>query len=172
VARAEFETLRTEILARAQAQVGIVATALTLVSAVGGFALAKGGTVQILLILPPVLSGLGSALVESLRGNKRLSGYIRNHLWQRFPSYSDAGSPSWEHHISEHRAAEHNLSSLDALSGTMGPTLILVLPSVSALVLNGKEWDGALWPLWWSGVLSITAFAWIASKLVGDPLDT
>lgn len=59
LALAELSTLRSEVLAIRQIQTAIYTAALTILAAIAGVALAKKeGRIEMLLVLPFVLSGL------------------------------------------------------------------------------------------------------------------
>jgi hypothetical protein len=170
VARAEFDALRSELLARAQAQSGLFATALTILAAISGFALAgETGRTEMLLVLPLVLSGLAISLIDSIQSTRRIADYIRDHLWERLPTTPSASFPSWEHYISEFRKANQMRPSVYLASGTLPVVLIFVAPSIASLTITGQEWDSDLAPLWWAGVLSLLTLLAVAMSLLRPP---
>jgi hypothetical protein len=168
VAHAELEALRAELLARSQAQVPLITAALTIVAAVGGFALAKKeGRVEMLLVLPLVLSGLGLLIVEGVQGNRRIAKYIRDHQWGRLPE--NAGPPeaqSWEHYVAEFRRTNTDRLSAFVFSSVTPIVLIFVVPSIASLAVTFVVGNlGALWALWLAGLASILAFGVLAMGL-------
>jgi len=168
VAHAELEALRTELLARSQAQVPLITAALTIVAAVGGFALAKKeGRIEMLLVLPLVLSGLGLLIVEGVQGNRRIARYIRDHLWDRLPDNGDPpDATSWEHYVAAFRRTNTDRVSAFVLSSVTPIVLIFVVPSIAALAVTLVVGDlGALWVLWGAGLASILAFGVLATGL-------
>ena len=162
---AEFNALRTEILANRQVETTLVTAALTILAAVGGFALAKTGTRrEIVLVLPPVLCGLGLIFVRSMTQTARIGTYIRDRLWEQIISDSGRTIPSWEGYLTE---------SLYGKGGTaysvvtvLPPALIFAVPSVASLAITHAQSRTNLWPLWWAGVLAIVALVglWVLSK--------
>jgi hypothetical protein len=164
VAKAELDALRKELLTRSQAEGTAVSAALTVVAAVGGFALAKKqGRLEMLLVLPLVLSGLGLLLTRGVHGNRLVACYIREHLWPRLgATETDDAYPSWEHFIDKFRK-EHTRFSVYALLNAIPVALIFVVPSIASLAVtlaNGHL--GSLWWLWGAGVFSIVAFVVLA----------
>lgn len=62
------------------------AGALTIIAAVGSFALAKkDGRLELLMVLPVVLSGLVLLQAHCVQRISQLGDYIRDHLWPRLP---------------------------------------------------------------------------------------
>jgi hypothetical protein len=165
-ARAEFEVLRSELLARSQGQSAIVATALTVLAAIGGFALARQeGRVEMLLVLPLVLSGLGLMVVEATHANRRIGHYIREYLWRRLPHNSRDRFPSWEHYIKAYRERHLRKGSVFLALSSIPAVLIYGVPSVASLAVTADEWNSDLWPLWWGGLFSICVFGLLAWSL-------
>jgi hypothetical protein len=164
VAHAELEALRTELLTRFQAEGPIVTAALTVVAAIGGFALAKkDGRLEMLLVLPLVLSGLGMLIVQGVQGNRRIARYIRDYLWKRLPRDDRSKYPSWEHYIGDFRRANTRLSVF-AFSGVIPIVLIFVIPSIASLVVTAAAADlRGLWVLWGAGLASIIIFGLLSA---------
>jgi hypothetical protein len=147
IALAEFTALRSEILAVEQFENTAFAAALTILSAIGGFALTKnGGRLEILLVLPIVLSGLSLLQTQCTVLTEQMGKYIRDHLWERVPSDSSAKYPSWEHFLGRERGV------FAYAWGVVARTLIFVVPSIVALVINDGHWHGKLAALWWGDV--------------------
>jgi hypothetical protein len=144
-----------------------VTAALTIVAAVGGFALAKEeGRLEIVLVLPLVLTGLGLLVVEGSLATQRLGSYIREDLMDRLPRDPGAKFPSWEHFAEAYRReAGGALSKPHVLISAFSALLIFGAPSIAALVLTRREWNSDLAPLWWTGLLSLVAFAALAHSL-------
>jgi hypothetical protein len=127
MSRTELEALRAEFLSRRQVSVQVITAALTVVAAVGGFALAKeDGRLEMLLVLPLVLSGLGVLLVENAQGPRRIARYIRDHLWDRLPAAERASQSaaddnrSWEHFIHHLRGTNAKSWSTFSTGATPG----------------------------------------------------
>jgi hypothetical protein len=150
---AEFNALRGEVLAIRQIQTAVYTAALTILAAIGGFALEKRGSrVEILLVLPFVLSGLGVILVESNVGIENIGAFIRTELPKRLPV---GEAESWEQFIERKRGKDSKLYR--GLSMT-SPALILVVPSIASFGINGSQATGRLWPLFWAGAIAVAAF--------------
>lgn len=171
VAHAELEALRAELLARSQSEGTIITAALTIVAAIGGFALAKkDGRIEMLLVLPLVLSGLGIVLVQGVQGNRRIAQYIREHLWARLlprdhSSTDTDANRSWEHFIHDYRRTNMGLKNY-AISGVTPVVLIFVVPSAASLIVTALAADlGALWWLWGTGLVAIVLFGALATDL-------
>lgn len=164
VAHAELDALRQELLARTQAEGTVITAALTAIAAIGGFALAKKeGRLEMLLVLPVVLSGLGLLLVNAVTANYRIAEYIREDLWPRLPPQPPASEfPSWEHYLVKYRATD---PVRRALSGASSFALIFVAPGVAALGITWHVVDGSLWFLWGTGAASIAALMLLARGL-------
>ena len=169
---AEFNALRSEIVARQQAQGSIVTAALTVIAAIGGFALAKKeGRLEMLLVLPIVLSGLGLLLVDNTHGTHRIGLYIGEVLWHRLDdSGYDGELASWEAYIGRYRAQHSRKLSTYVALGTLPAFLIMAVPSLASLVITIDVLDTALWPLWVSGVLALVALTVLAWSLRKPPI--
>jgi hypothetical protein len=156
VALAEFNALRSEVQSIRQVQTAVYTAALTILAAVGGFALAKReGRLEMLLVLPLVLSGLGLILVESELGISNIGEYIREQLCERLPT--DDRRSSWEKFIDDRRNERRRKYSWLAVAA---PGLILVAPSIASLVIERNQATSNLLPLFWGGFLAITIFGW------------
>ncbi len=159
---AEFNALRNEVLGIRQIQTAVFTAALTILAAVGSFALAKkNGRIEVLLVLPYVLSGLGVIELQCAVGVANVGKYIREELWSRMPTDRSAKTPSWEHFIDRTRGntIAYRLSTLAT------PALILWVPSVASLAITHRQAVTALWPLWWGGFLATVLFPGIAMAL-------
>lgn len=165
IAKAEYESLRSELISRTQSQATIVTAALTLVGAVGGFALSKEGREEILFVLPFALSALGVLLVEGTRANHRMAHYLREYAWPRMFGAGEVPW-SWEDLIERYRQTHQLRVSPHSVAGAAPVLLVLVLPSVVALglTLDEARHDG-LWPLWIGGLFAMATFGWVANKL-------
>lgn len=167
---AEFTALRAEILAIKQTEATVVAAALTILAAVGGFALAKkDGRIETLLVLPLVLSGLGLLQIRGADQTIRIGVYLRDHLWSRLPTPTKAEFVSWEHFISAYRLNGSRTVSAYAAIGVLPRLLIFAAPSISTLVITCGQWNSHLAPLWWSGLASVLAFGALALTLRREP---
>jgi hypothetical protein len=146
VALAEFVALRAELLQLQQGEVTTYAGAFTAIAAVGGFALAKvDGRVDLLLVLPIVLSGLGLVQAHFASRCYQMGDYIRECLWQRLPAMEgDAMPPSWEHYIRGSRRRLH---------GVIARIVIFAIPSIASLAITDHDWHTKLAPLWWGDIL-------------------
>jgi hypothetical protein len=153
VALAEFTALRSEVQSIRQIQTAVYTAALTILAAVGGFALAKKeGRLEMLLVLPLVLSGLGLILVEAETGISNIGEYIREKLSSRLPANQER--MSWEMFIFRRRS---ETGARYALLGGAAPALILVVPSIASLWITDDQLGSHLWPLWWSGAVAAVA---------------
>jgi hypothetical protein len=160
VALAEFTALRAEIVALEQFDNATLAAALTVIAAVGSFALAKsGGRRELLLVLPIVLSGLGLVRVQWALSMDQIGKYIREHLWARLPGSRDDPYPSWEHFVAGSRRRLH---------GVVASVLILVVPSVVSLVITRGEWNTDLAPLWWGDIIVLVIFGVLALSVLRE----
>ena len=166
VALAEYQALREEILA-VQARIGNhIATALTLLAAVGAFALSKKeGRIEVLLVLPVVLSGLGILVVDGVRSLHRLGSYIRKDLWNRLPHGS--GIASWEHYMYATRPTRRG--TLEMALGVVPILLIFIAPGVASLAIAVDAISTKLAPLWISGALALASFLAVSVVLLRDP---
>jgi hypothetical protein len=175
VAHGELEALRAEILAREQTARTALSAALTVTAAVVTFALKKDGREETLLALPLILSGLGVVLVAGAQGTHRIAAYIRDHLWDRLPQPAQGEYRSWEHYIDEFRKTAASRPSLYVFTGLVPVLLFFVVPSVAALVITWDEKFSDLWPLWWTGAVSIVVsgwLAWLSSRRLAPPADS
>ncbi len=146
---AEFKALRDEMLAIRQIQTAVYTAALTILAAVGSVALAKkGGRVEILLVLPYVLSGLGLVTVQCTTGVSNIGEYVRKDLW---PELLDAerSEPSWE------IFAKRRRPWFVLIPTGLVPLLILVVPSIASIVITRDQIHTDLWPLWWGAVAAV-----------------
>ncbi len=117
---AEFDALRAEIIAHQQAQTGTVATALTVSGVVAGIALAeKTVRLEMLLVLPLVLSGLGLYYLERSRASLRIGYYIGQKIW-------GPDVLSWESWINTYRAKRANISTHTVMGVLPGALIFLV----------------------------------------------
>jgi hypothetical protein len=144
----EFKALRSEIASIRQIETAVYTAALTILSAVGGFALGKGGRLDILLVLPLVLSGLGLIIVECQLGVANIGEYIRENLVKRLPVQGDW---TWEKFIHKRR------NKVYLGLGACAPAMILFAPSVAALGIAYHPTDH-LWPLWWADFVATALF--------------
>jgi hypothetical protein len=151
IALAEFDALRAEILSFHQGQAGSIAAALTASAALGALALnPTGGRLELLLVLPFVLGGLGFLHTDLNRRIHLLGRYIETQLWQEGGVLRDWSSqlPSWEQynrHDMEEQGKAHSLSA------AIPVILIFFLPSVASLAVGFYELAFGTWanPLWW-----------------------
>jgi hypothetical protein len=145
VALAEFEALRGELLQLHQGQVAMFTAAFTVTAAIGGFALSRtSGHVELLLVLPVVLCGLGLIQAQYSRQSHQIGDYIRECLWLRLPTHPGDAVPSWEHYISNSRRRFH---------GIVARLLIFAVPSIACIVITYRQWNTGLAPLWWSDII-------------------
>lgn len=166
VALAEYDALRAEILAVEQFEQRAFAGALTVIAAVGGFALAKkDGRLELLMVLPVVLSGLGLLQAHCVQQIAQLGDYIRDHLWTRLPVDISADCLSWEHFIevSRRRSRPQYL-----VGGLLVRALVFGLPSVASIVITGHQWNTKLAPLWWGDVLVVVVSGPIAFHVLTE----
>jgi hypothetical protein len=166
----EFKSLRAEIVARQQVQGNFVAAALTIIAAIGGFALAKKeGRLEMLLVLPIVLSGLCMLLVDNISGTHRIGMYIRDELWDRLDESDHKGFRSWEHYVGTFREEKADRLTTYVALGTVPAVLIFVVPSVASLAIAWNTLNTDLWPLWVSGALALPVLAMLAWSLRKPP---
>jgi hypothetical protein len=153
LALAELSTLRSEVLAIRQIQTAIYTAALTILAAIAGVALAKKeGRIEMLLVLPFVLSGLGILLVETEIGIHNIGDYIRTDLARRLTTTGHA--VTWETFIdSRRRERGYRYALLSAVS----PALILLIPGIASLAVDYKQATAHLWPLFWGGAVAVAA---------------
>jgi quercetin dioxygenase-like cupin family protein len=147
VALEEYKALRAEIIALEQAQTTTVNVALTATAAIGGiaFGVRDNGDerLEILLVLPIILAGLGLVYLNNTYGSHRLGHYIRTKLWpvlQNALPAQDSGSigrvPSWEARVDETRTLGQVMRDPVGYLGWLPGLLIFGVPSVAALILN------------------------------------
>lgn len=147
---AEFKALRDEMLAIRQIQTAVYTAALTILAAVGSVALAKkGGRVEILLVLPYVLSGLGLVTVQCTTGVSNIGDYVRKDLWPELLKYAERSEPSWE------IFAKRRRPWFVLIPTGLVPLLILVVPSIASIVITRDQIHTDLWPLWWGAVAAV-----------------
>lgn len=159
VALAEFEALRAEMLAIRQTDNLTFSVAFTAIAAIGGFALSKqGGRLEVLLVLPVVLSGLGLLQAQNSRQIDQLAAYIRDCLWERLP-VNGTRYPSWEHYIAGSRRFAH---------GLIARVLIFVVPSIASLAITIGQWDTRLFPLWWGDVLILATLGLLGLSALSE----
>ncbi len=154
----EFNALRSELLARSQTTNGVIATAVTVLAAIGGFALSKeDGRTEMLLVLPLILSGLAILWVDGSLATRRMGHYMREHLATRLgvSSSKKHPCPTWEHYIEDFRRTQTRRLSVYLATGTTPVLLIFVAPSVASLIITWDEASGPLAPLWYIGLVSI-----------------
>jgi hypothetical protein len=156
VALEEYKTLRGEILGRQQAQTTLVSIALTATAAVGAIAFATEAQsrdrLEILLVLPVVLCGLGLAYLSHSHGCHLIGQYINHKLWPELQrSATEAGSiplPSWEQSIQKSRKPVPALVKPGGYLSWVPGFFIFGVPSIAALVLNRQkapDWDVLPW---------------------------
>lgn len=164
VALAEYDALRAEILAVEQFEQRVFAGALTIIAAVGSFALAgKDGRLELLMVLPVVLSGLVLLQAHCIQQISQLGDYIRDHLWARLPTDAPSECPSWEHFIDVSRRR----SKLRYLvGGLLARALIFGVPSIASIVITGHQWNTKLAPLWWGDVLVVVLAGLITFRVL------
>lgn len=164
VALAEFETLRAEILAYAQAQAGTIAAALTATTALGTIALSRrDGPLEVLLVLPFVLSGLGLLYTDLSRRSFLIGHYIKTKLWSKPGVLREDGTrlTSWEDEAGRYRS---NLGVPGFASAVLPFLLIFILPSAGSLVLGGclissRGWEAPLAAAFGLGLVSLALYA-------------
>lgn len=153
VSLAEYKALRDELLGIRQIQTAVLTAALTILAAVGGVALTKkGGRVEILLVLPFVLSGLGVIIIQCAAGVTLIGDYIRTELWTGITVNASARLPSWEVFLEEVRCDARKRYRFSVI---IAPLLILAAPSWASLGITYRDAVNHLWPLWWGGVLAV-----------------
>jgi hypothetical protein len=124
VALAEFTALRAEILAMQEWESRTFTAALTVIAAVGSFAVAKtDGRLELLLVLPVVLSGLGLLQAQWSQQVRGIGDYLRDCLWPRLPAPADGRAQSWEHYFA---------ASYTRIHGAFARILIFVVPSIAS----------------------------------------
>jgi hypothetical protein len=164
VALAEYDALRAEILNVEQFEQRGFAGALTIVAAVGSFALAKkDGRLELLMVLPVVLSGLGLLQAHCVQQISQLGDYIREHLWTRLPVDPSAECLSWEHLI---EAGRRRSRPGYLVGGLLARVLIFGLPSVASIVITGHQWNTNLAALWWGDVLVVVVSGILALRVL------
>jgi len=161
----EFEALRAEMASLETSMRTVFGTALTVLAAITGFALAKDeGRLEMLLALPLVLTGLTIPLVDGALAIYRMSDYLRNHVTRRLVDTSEA-FPSWEHYQDDFRRDTTLRLAASRASGAVAVLLVFVVPSIAALGVTADEATGELWPLWWAGMLSLAVLAFFGHRL-------
>ena len=158
-AQAEFSALRAEILIRLQAQSAAVAAALAISGAIG--AVAFGGEhdrLEILLVLPFVLGGLGFLHLEHSHRTAVLGTYIREKLWKEIAA--PVGQLSWETYLSDYRAQPGRRLIWQGIGGAPY-ALIYFTPAAAALVLTALaeniDREGWFWWVWAGGAVVLVA---------------
>ncbi len=161
-----FKALRAEVDHYLQAMGVLVGVALTAVGAIGAFALSKPGNREALLVLPFVLSGLGS-LVQVNNGIqvRRRDEYIRTYLWPKTtlpPTGQGLPVVSWEEWIATMRVDQSALNPAK-VAGAAGYVVVLSFLSAGALALTASlAWaKTSLAIVWVFGALIMLASAGI-----------
>jgi hypothetical protein len=97
---------------------------------------------EILLVLPIVLAGLGAFYLDNSRVGYLIGAYIKDHLWARMHEGAAAPRVSWETYIEDHRG-----DKTGPILGVVPGLLIFVAPSATAIIANAdggllelKEW--------------------------------
>jgi hypothetical protein len=136
-ARAEFNALREEIKTRQQASHTAISVGLTAAAAIAGVALGgeRGDRLEILLVLPIVLVGLGAFYLEHSRASFLIGAYLNNCVWNRMHEGFNPPAESWESYLSGQRTGLRG-----QVLGVLPGLLIFVVPSVAALIANAN-WD-------------------------------
>lgn len=150
----EVAAVREELRNRLQGESTIFTAALTAIAAIGGFALSDDGRLEMLLVLPLILSGLGLLIVQGTQGNQNMATYIRDRWDAIRPG---GGFESWEHHI-QARREEHGRRIDFAVTALAPILLIFVLPAVAASIIGADSANADLEPLVLAGRISIVVF--------------
>jgi hypothetical protein len=142
VALEEFKALRTEIITHIQAQTTLVGVGMTAAAAIGAFAFGgKNGTdpqqLEILLVLPFVLGGLGLAYLAQSSHVHSIGEYLRDHLWRRL--FQGSVPDSWENFVTDDLSMASAFNAPGALSWLPG-VLIFGGPGIAALAINWRSW--------------------------------
>lgn len=140
VALAEFTALRAEVVARLGAQNTLVGLCFTAVGLIFGLALSQEGTsITIVLVGPPIVSGLAFFYLYNARVHVLMSIYLREDLWPILDQgdANDQPSPSWEGFMRRYRTGEAFNSNWKRLRWMslepMAASTVFVLPSLFAL---------------------------------------
>ena len=158
---AEYVALREEILARLNSQTTLVGICLTAVGVAFGLALSdKGVPRQVLLVVPPIVSGLGFFYAYNSRAMLLLGRYLRTELWPRLNSdpAGDGRAASWEHFLLGYRQGLRFSNWWTRLRWmsleVVGAATVFLLPSMVALIAYTPRaaWSdapalGAVWAL-------------------------
>jgi hypothetical protein len=97
------------VLAIRQADNLTFSVAFTAIAAIGGLLSKQGRRLEVLLVLPVVLSGLGLLQAQNSRQIDQLASYSRDCLWERLPITGTPRYPSWEHYIAGSCRFAHGL---------------------------------------------------------------
>lgn len=179
IALGEYAALRAEILIRLAAQTTLVGVCLTAAGVVFGLVLSeKGVPQQTLLIVPPIVGGLGFFYAYNTRTSMLLGKYIRTELWSVFEQDVGDGRyvPSWEQFVGRYRKG-HAFPNIWMRARWMflepiGTLTVFLLPSVVALMayspLEAFDDSGMLLAGWLLGASLVMVEVAVAYYLIRD----
>lgn len=169
-ALAEFSALRAEIVARQQAQTAAVGAALTVAGAIGAVAFAGDrDRLEILLVLPFILCGLGLIHQEHSHRTNVLGTYVRERLWPELAE-SAGYRLSWEQFLHDYQRHEERRATW-ALLGRAPYVLIFFAPGAASLLLTALAVDRPptwFWFVWVAGVAVTLAYGYVADRAQRD----
>ena len=149
---------------------GAVAAAITATAALGAIALnPSGGRLELLLVLPFALAGLGMLHMDLRRRIHQLGKYIETELWAPggpLRRNSFGVLPSWE---------DYNLAQMEAtpslIAAAIPVAVIFFIPSIASLVVAFVElafgtWSKSLWPLFGGGCVIVFIYGAITAWVI------
>ena len=170
VALAEFSALRDEILTFHQGMAGAIAAAITATAALGAIALnPTGGRLELLLVLPFALAGLGMLHMDLRRRIHKIGKYIQEELWADDGPLDRGTSgvlPSWEAYNKRKMRAPPSL-----IASAIPVAVIFFIPSIASLAVAFVElafgtWSKSLWALFGGGCVIVCIYGAITAWVI------
>lgn len=142
VALAQYRELCAEIAQCSRAQRASLGLALTATAAIGSYGFGAGDRLEVLLVLPFVLSGLALIYLHYAVLATTIGTYIQTELWPSLCSVSASASgegelqlPSWEGWVAKQRHRRGRLSPAGLLT-LLGQGIVFGVPAAGALALT------------------------------------
>jgi hypothetical protein len=181
VALAQYRELRAEIAQCLQAQRALLGLALTAAAAIGSYGFGASSRLEVLLVLPFVLSGLALIYLHYAVQVSTIGTYIQIKLWPFLGAVSPSASgvnepklPSWEEWVARHRNQRGRLSP-EGLVTFLGQGIVFGVPAAGALALTRHlAWAHDLvwvWSLGAAVVVVAAAMVVIVNLCVLSPED-
>ncbi len=157
---AEYNALRSEIVAHLTVQAAVVGLGLTALGVIVGLAANSAGDHKALLLVSPLSLFVVLIYAAETYRSAMIEIFIYRHIWPRLEE-SLGELPSWERQAASERKPK---------LGVIGTSLLIDVPAMAIFVLAGAGAQVAAWdladPLWWGGavllILSVAAMVRVA----------